>query len=297
MSDAPPAAPAPDADQPKQSGMQRNAVKDALKGMLSFFTVIRLNVGQKEFDAMERNFCLAPVLGWLIGGVAAAVCLLLTWANLSGVITAAAALATVFLFSKFLHFDGLTDFGDGMIVSSGKREDHVRALKDTLIGAGGFGVALTVTLLSFACYSWLAAPCLTLAFVVWPAEILTKNAMVAAAAYGRPGNGMASRQVRWTTGKSLAVSTAVSALLLLLTAGIITLLAPWFPTGAVAPGWGLMLLLMLVGLVGSVVVGALMARTANRTFGFVNGDILGATNEISRAVLLLVTAILVGVIQ
>jgi len=279
--------------------MQFRAVPGALKGMLSFFTIVRLNVGEKEFDAMERDFCLAPILGCLIGGVTAFVCLLLTWASLGGAITAAAALATVFLFSKFLHFDGLTDFGDGMIVSSGKQEDHVRALKDTLIGAGGFGVALTVTLLSFACYSWLAAPCLTLAFVVWPVEILTKNAMVAAAACGRPGNGMASRQVRWTTERSLAVSTGLSVLLLLMIAAVILLLAPWFPAAAnvTAPEWDLMLLLMLVGLIVSVLVGVLMARTANRVFGFVNGDILGATNEVSRAVLLLITAILVGVIQ
>ena len=82
-------------------------------------------------------------------------------------------------------------------------------------------------------------------------------------------------------------------------AAVILLLAPWFPAAAnvTAPEWDLMLLLMLVGLIVSVLVGVLMARTANRVFGFVNGDILGATNEVSRAVLLLITAILVGVIQ
>ena len=37
-----------------------------------------------------------------------------------------------------------------------------------------------------------------------------------------------------------------------------------------------------------------MARTANRVFGFVNGDILGAANEISRAVMLIMTVIVLG---
>ena len=41
-------------------------------------------------------------------------------------------------------------------------------------------------------------------------------------------------------------------------------------------------LMLVVGLIVSSVVGCIMARTANRNFGMVNGDILGATNEISR---------------
>ena len=36
----------------------------------------------------------------------------------------------------------------------------------------------------------------------------------------------------------------------------------------------------------SAVVGYLMARNANKVFGMVNGDILGATNEVSRPVVM-----------
>ena len=263
----------------------------AIKCMISFFTIIRLDVGQKEFDAMERNFWAAPVIGFLNGLVAAAVCLLLVEVDASPFLQGVAALVTVFVFSKFLHFDGLTDFGDGMIVSSGRREDHVRALKDSLIGAGGFGVALTVVLISVACYTNIATYWGSVMAAVFAVEVLVKNAQVAAAAFGEPGSGMASRQVGMTGKGSLAKSSVVSVILLavicLIHHGICGLMG-------YAPKDDVMILCMVLGLLMSVAVGWYMARTANRVFGFVNGDILGAANEISRAVMLIMAVIVLG---
>lgn len=43
---------------------------------------------------------------------------------------------------------------------------------------------------------------------------------------------------------------------------------------------------MMFAIVLSIVVGYLMARKANSVFGMVNGDILGATNEIARPVVM-----------
>ena len=43
-----------------------------------------------------------------------------------------------------------------------------------------------------------------------------------------------------------------------------------------------MIVIVIVGMVVSTIIGMVMARTANRVFGMVNGDILGATNEVSR---------------
>jgi len=39
-----------------------------------------------------------------------------------------------------------------------------------------------------------------------------------------------------------------------------------------------------------------MARIANRTFGMVNGDILGATNEIARPVILFLVLLALDII-
>ncbi len=275
----------------------------ALKCMMSFFTIIRLDVGEKEMNAMERNFWLVPALGALNGLLVFLVCFILSLCNMSVLVISAAALFTAYIFSKFLHFDGLTDFGDGIIVSSGKREDHIRALKDSLIGAGGFGVALCFVIMTICLYSYVGSETcsgfdskiIILATFAFMAEILVKNAQVAAAAFGNPGTGMASRQVSLTTNSSLIRSTVLTAILLLIPF-IIELIFTSKADYTWSTDVSKLLLIYVFGIIMSVVVGYAMARKANNTFGFVNGDILGATNEISRCAVLFVTALILGLL-
>lgn len=265
----------------------------ALKGMISFFTLWHMDITQREMDSMETRFHLVPVVGILFGiplMLAIAGCVLLSreiFVDL-GLLAAVLCLLIVYIGSKFIHFDGLTDFGDGMIVS-GQMEDHIRALKDTLVGAGGIGVALTVTLTTFAIYStW--GP-LTLLMLAPLTEVMVKNAMLFAASFGLPGKGMAGRQVSMTTPKSAAKGIVVSLLCGALLAFLASLLYVWL-TGAALEDMLLPIGVMLVaGIVVSAIVGLIMARNANRVFGMVNGDILGATNEVCRPLVTLAMGI------
>ncbi len=260
----------------------------ALKALVSFFTIWHMDIDQGDMDAMERNFGLVPIVGLLFGAVIIVVMTIMDYINISqgygsGILFAVVVLAIVYAGSKFIHFDGLTDFGDGMIVS-GTREDHVRALKDTLVGAGGIGVALVVVLLSVAVYGTAGLMLLVFAPV---AEILVKNAMVAAAAYGEPGHGMAGRQVSMTTTNSLVVSTVISLALSLVVVLVASMIYnAIMPVGSVE--LDSVLFCIVFGTVVSVIAGYLMARKANSVFGMVNGDILGATNELSRPFIMLV---------
>lgn len=207
---------------------------------------------------------------------------------------AVSALAAAMVFSKFIHLDGLIDFGDGMICSSADREKHVRALKDTLVGAGGVGVGVVVTVLAAVLYSdagMTVAPYVPehaqIAVLALCCEVLAKNAQVAAAAAGRPGTGMASRQVSMTGAGSAAKSSVLSLLLVLAAVAVHLRLMDISVTDA---DW-LYFAVPVAGLFASVLAGAVVARTANRAFGFVNGDILGASNEISRLFVLVAAAV------
>jgi adenosylcobinamide-GDP ribazoletransferase len=117
-------------------------------------------------------------------------------------------------------------------------------------------------------------------------EVFVKVAMVVAASFGEPGNGMAARQVSMTTPASAVKGIVVGlvAFAVLTIAGLLAMSvlqgAPWdiyFVPIAV---------ILVIGMIVSIVVGYMMARTANRVFGMVNGDILGATNEVTRPFLL-----------
>ncbi|MBQ8372897.1 MAG: adenosylcobinamide-GDP ribazoletransferase [Candidatus Methanomethylophilaceae archaeon] len=269
-----------------------NAVS-ALRGMVSFFTLWHLDITQKDMDSMEQRFHMVPVVGILFGVILVIELTLLSELAQhlgigSGLLNAAAVLLTVYAGSKFIHFDGLTDFGDGMIVS-GKREDHVRALKDTLVGAGGIGVALAVTITTVAVYSLGGYTALLIAAPL--TEVLVKNAMVVAAAFGKPGNGMAGRQVAMTT-----MGSAVKAIVVSIVCGAVMIVLASFASDL---SWNVDLseqmcsgvLMLIVGLIVSWIVGYAMASVANRNFGMVNGDILGATNEICRPAVMFVMLI------
>ena len=260
-----------------------------LKAMVSFFTIWQQDITQEDMDAMERRFHLVPVVGVLfaVAIMVEVAVLLLLWRHIgfgSGAVTAAIVMATVYLGSRFIHFDGLTDFGDGTVVS-GTREDHVRALKDTLVGAGGVGTAIVVTLVSFALYSYAG---FVLLIVGALAEIMVKNAMVSAAAFGTPGNGMAGRQVALTTTRSAAISCVISLILGLVVGAVALAVYNGILGIDLMRDYGTVAVCVIVAVAVSFLAGYLMARKSNSVFGMVNGDILGATNEISRPAVMFV---------
>ena len=301
-------APAGNMEPVKNSRMRSlntSGIMGAIKCMLSFFTIVRISVDEKDMEAMDQNFWLAPVIGLITGIVGFIACLIFAVAGLSFILVPCVAIASVYIFTKFLHFDGLADFGDGIVVSSASQEDHVRALKDSRVGAGGLGVALTVVLLTLVAYMefdnmfasvihWrfmMGVPMAVLSI-----EVLVKYSQVVAASFGNPGNGMAANQVRNSDMNTFIMSSVLTLILLAITTVIGWAMIRYSCVGAVGiPGWEVGLL-FIVGFGMAILVGLGMARYANKTFGFVNGDILGATNEISRCAMLLTVLLIAGLI-
>ena len=283
-------------------------VMDALKAALSFFTILPLKVEGREINAMTNNMYVVPIVGFVIGIIATIMGLIFAKAE-AGAMAGIAVLATTYIISKFLHFDGLADFGDGMICS-GDREKSISALKDTKIGAGGLGIALIVIFAIFAGISGILGYGVSttsgliegfflfgMAIVIM--EVFAKNAMVAAAAFGEPGNGMASEQVRSSSIQTLLMSTLISVCLAFVGYLLMGLLTGGVLQGGIVEIWDTRILvtavLMIVGgAIASFVVGWLLAYLSNKKFGFVNGDVLGASNEISKVMFLFIALIVLG---
>ena len=251
----------------------------ALKGMFSFFTMIPINIEQKHMDDMNRCFWLVPIIG-LFYGIFAALVFILANEYLTTIIAAAVTLFLMAFMNRFLHLDGTIDIGDGLTVA-GDHEKHVRALKDTLIGAGGMATGLFVVLLTFSEYVSLGS--VSFLFFGLSAEILARNAQVSAAAFGIAGNGMAGDSVRFTTTKSLIFSSILAAALLALTYLVSTVITKDVLNRTVDDAY---LIGIIIGFVVSILWGFVMSRIANKNFGMVNGDVLGATNETSRVIVL-----------
>ena len=248
------------------------------------FTVIPAEVGGKDVDELSKRFHIIVLIGALYGLLASGM-FFLGQELLPTTVLAAMVLAMLHLLNRFLHLDGLSDLGDGM-VCGGNAERRLAAMKDSKTGAGGVGYALVFTLLSFAALASITGRA-ELLFLPLIAEIMNKNAMVFCAFGGRAREGLGNSFVSNTRGRQALLSITLS---VLLSFGIILLVC--LPTGY----WFIdrIALFTVTGGLVSAMVGLFVSRVATRNFGAVNGDVLGATNEIDRPAVLIAMLLLVA---
>jgi adenosylcobinamide-GDP ribazoletransferase len=229
--------------------------------LLQFATILPLGKVQ-DLSQFARRLYLYPVAGYVVGGIAA----LAVWRLGHSALAAAIALALVLVLSGFHHFDGLLDLGDALM-AQGDRERRIQALTDRQTGAGGIGLALVTTLLAFG--ALITVP--SAAVAILAAEVCAKVAMATLTVFGSPfKEGMQAYLYRYT--KRWFFWPALLFLLPLLLV---------IPVGR---------LFVLVAV--TLIFAALMLAVSNRLFGGVNGDVVGATNEITRALTLVTLALI-----
>lgn len=233
----------------------------ALAALLQFATVLPLGK-PADFEQFARHSYLYPVAGYVIGGIAA---LVVYWIG-NPVIAAAVAVTIVLLLSGCHHFDGLLDFGDGLM-THGDREKRIKALTDRQVGAGGVALGIATTLLLFAGLA--AAASAAIAILI--GEVCAKFSMGVLTATGRPFNtGIHS----FLHGFSRPYFPVISFILCL---PLFLLPVPPLRLAAAA---AMMIICPII-----------LLFVSTRLFGGVNGDVAGASNEITRALVVVAIAL------
>ncbi len=248
------------------------------------FTVLPAKVDGQDVDDLSRRFYLVVFIGALYGVLASGV-FYLGEDLLSTAVLAAMVLAMFHLLNRFLHLDGLSDFGDGM-VCGGDAERRMAAMKDSKTGAGGVGYALVFTILSFAALASLTGKA-ELLFFPLIAEIMNKNAMVFCAFGGKAREGLGNSFVSNTKGKQALISLVISIMLAFSLVLLVCLPTMYWNIDSIV-------LFTIAGGLVSAITGLLISGVAMKNFGAVNGDVMGATNEICRPVVLIVLLLLVA---
>jgi adenosylcobinamide-GDP ribazoletransferase len=234
----------------------------ALRALLQFTTILPLGKPE-DFGKFARLSWLYPVAGYVIGCLAAVPVLFIA----DHTVAAAVAVALVLLISGAHHFDGLLDLGDGLM-AHGDTEKRVRALTDRQVGAGGVAAGIVTTLLLFAGLQ--SAASIAAAIIV--GEVCAKFSMAYLTAFGEPFR-----------------------------EGIHSYLHQFARPYFVVPAFLLCLPLFLLPLAPVKVFGALVVMIlcpavllliSRRLFGGVNGDVAGASNEITRAIVVIAIALL-----
>ena len=260
------------------------------RDLLSFLTIIP--AGGKEdfvFTAAEHVY-LFTIIGGIIGILASAYFLgasiiarfLLGLVNplvalpvdlISKLAVAAMTIAFLLVLTGLQHFDGLVDLGNAF----GLRSTHDRkmAAHAWTVTYWGALLALIVELTAFAGL-FLINPLFAFGAIVG-AELSAKLAMVTIVWIGNPTHkGLGSIFLQKAKTKLNLIAYALS----------ILIVYPFFAlTGKPYLGFvGIGLVLV------SIPVALVMGKVAETVFGGVSGDAIGATNEVARAVTLILTA-------
>lgn len=217
-----------------------------------------------------RAMLLAPLVGLVIGGVAAGVVAGVDWLRPDvPLLTGVLGVLAMQVLSGGLHLDGLADTADGL----GSRRDRATRLAIMRKGdVGPFGVA-AIALVLLVDVAALTA-CVS-AGLGWEAVLV---AVVA----GRVTLPIACRH-----GVPAARPEGLGAMV----AGTVPAWAAAAIGGALVVAGGLLALPAGLGVLAAGLTGFAIAWWADRVFGGITGDVLGAAVETGCAVALLVTAL------
>jgi adenosylcobinamide-GDP ribazoletransferase len=227
-------------------------------------------MGVDGFSLAAEFMPIFPLVGALAGLIGGA----FTWgleSVLAPELSSTLGLGLILLLNGAQHVDGLLDFGDG-IMCHGSRARRLRVMRDPQTGAGGFTLGLIILASSIFAISSLNRSALVSALIV--SESASKYSMVFQTWIGKAAHRGMSEQFMESMRKHGNSK-------ILLSTGFLLLIA--LPMLNLA---GLLVTLAALG------VSSLMAVISNRAFGGITGDVMGATNEITR--LASIAAILAG---
>jgi adenosylcobinamide-GDP ribazoletransferase len=237
-----------------------------IKNLFSFLTAIPVSMDKDMLTDAAKGMFLFPLAGAFIGSLAG----LFGWVTsqfLPSLVVGALVLGFLLLTTGVHHTDGLLDFGDG-VMAHGSAERKIEIMHDQLTGAGGLSLGIITFLITAFSIAELNTGIIIQGIVV--AEVSAKLSMVIGAWAGKPAHqGMASSFLEAMHGKK---GTARLIVALVISFGI-TVPLLW-SAGAVA-------------LLAAIMASLIMVGISHRHFNGVTGDVLGATNELTRMVSLI----------
>ena len=239
----------------------------SLLGLLTFSTILPINV-YTSIEYMTKLTWCWPFLHIFIG-ILAAVCgyVSLEILHLNSFFTAAIVYAFLMLITGYNHLDGVMDMADGVMVH-GDAERKIKVMKDSSVGAGGVATLFLVASLTIAgIYNILDY---NFIYGIIICEMSAKISLLTTALLSEPLTpGIGSYFIKETNLPNYFASTIIIAIIAGLLANYVGML----------------------GVIGAIVSGIIIALVARRNFGVANGDVLGMSNEVGRLFSLLFMAV------
>ena len=230
-----------------------------LKEISSVFTFLTIIPGtNSNLEITAKYMYIFPIVGVLIGLIIGSFALGLSL-FLEPLIVALLVVAGLAIITGIHHTDGLADFADGLM-TKGNKEKKLKSMKDVSTGTAGIiSIVLYVV-------GMILALSLMQGFQLFTAillsEILAKFAMVLQAALGKSA-------VTGSNSPFVQIMKDKKRLFLASTITIIPVIVLGGTIGAIAFAVAISITFFIVAI-------------STRSFGGITGDVLGATNELTR---------------
>lgn len=130
---------------------QKPSTLRSIGGLLTFSTILPLNI-YTTIDEMAKLTWFWPVINGFIGLMVAIIAYILArFIHFDALLIATMVYGILLLINGFNHFDGLMDFGDGVMVH-GSPQKKLSIMKDPMTGVGGISTGFIVGTITIAAY-------------------------------------------------------------------------------------------------------------------------------------------------
>ena len=230
--------------------------------VFSFLTIIPTS--NSDLNSIAKNMYLFPLVGIVIGLVIGTLGFGLSL-YLEPLIVSLVVVASLAIITGIHHTDGLADFADGLM-TKGTKEKKRKAMKDLSVGSAGiFSIVLyaigVIIALSFSSG-------MELFKIILLSEVMAKFSMVLMAGLGNSAS----------IGSNSPFIDSMKDKKRLLIAGILTII-PLIVIGEING---------LIVYASGIIVTMFLVGLSTKSFGGITGDVMGASNELTRLSSLLI---------
>ena len=228
--------------------------------VLAFLTILPVGKQKHDIYYIAKNMYMFPVAGLVIGSIIGAMALGIS-NFLHPLLIGFLVTGALIILTGVHHTDALTDFADGLMTKGSKEAKH-RAMLDPAVGSAGVAVLVMYFLGMIIVFNIGFGSGLAIFTSIITAEVIAKYVMVLLANKGLSA---------WEGSSSPFTVVMKDKRKILAATGIMVTIVGFASSYA-----------GFAALIISLVLAELIRYVSSKSFGGISGDVLGASNEITR---------------
>ena len=231
-----------------------------IQSVLAFLTILPVGKQNQDIYYIAKNMYLFPAAGLIIGSIVGAMALGIS-DFLHPLLTGFLITGALVILTGVHHTDALADFADGLMAKGGKEVKH-KAMLDPAVGSAGVATLVMYFAGMIIVFNIGFGSSLAIFTSIITAEVIAKYVMVL----------LANRGISAWEGFSSPFIAAMKDRYKMIVATGIMVAIVWFASSYAG----------FIALIISLMLAQLLKYISSKSFGGVSGDVLGASNEITR---------------